>query len=125
MRIRHANNGSLKYIRVRVKDIFHLCGIDVFTAGYDHVLFSINNIDIPFTVNYGHIPCIEPAIQDGLFRFFWKIPISGSYDVSLNNDFTYLFIVFSYLIALIVHDLKIHIYEFSSCTSLVSQSLFP
>ena len=60
--ISYADDRSVKYRRMGVKDIFDFAGINVLTAAYDHVLDSALHSAIAILVKRAEIAGMEPSL---------------------------------------------------------------
>src|SRR5258708_6708316 len=57
------------------QDVLNLRGIDVESAGDDHVLAATNDIQIPVLVFLGQVTGMQPTMAERRFRFLGPVPI--------------------------------------------------
>ncbi len=66
-------------------DLLYIAGIDIVAAGYDHVLFTVDDIKIALFVHGGDIAGVQPAIPQGLGGILGFVQIPG-HDLGAFDD---------------------------------------
>jgi hypothetical protein len=51
---------------VVVKSVLHLGGVDQLTAGENHVLLPVDNIEVAFAIYGGEVAGVKPPVAKGL-----------------------------------------------------------
>src|SRR5437773_11395523 len=70
---------------MRVNDGFDFAGINVFSAGDDHVLQAIKNVEVSVCVLIANVARSEEAVSEGAFSFFRLVPITA-HDIRAASD---------------------------------------
>ena len=63
--IRYPDDGDVPNVRVPVKQILHLCRENRISLALDHVLSSVADDRIPFSIHTRDIPGIKPGVSNG------------------------------------------------------------
>ena len=87
-----------------IEDVFDLDRGDVLSAGDDHVLGPVDDVDVAVLVDGGHVSGVEPAVDDHLVGLFLLLPVTTQDDVGAGDDFADLFVVPSDFAAGIADD---------------------
>src|SRR4051794_5060931 len=74
--IRQTDHGSLGPRWVGVDHLLALAAVHILTAGDDHVLHPIDDVEKPFVVAASHVARVEPATLEGLGRTFLVAEVS-------------------------------------------------
>src|SRR5271156_4114480 len=75
--IRYAKDCCFTNRRVLVDDGLNLARIDIFAAGDDHVLETIQDIKVPIWISVAEISRAKETIPERLLGFFRIIPIAA------------------------------------------------
>src|SRR5881396_2245313 len=70
---------------MRVNDGFDFAGINVFSAGDDHVLQAIPNVEVSVCVLIPNVARSEKAVPEREFSFFRLVPITA-HDIRAASD---------------------------------------
>src|SRR5712672_2861595 len=70
---------------MRVNDGFDFAGINVFSAGDDHVLQAIENVNVSVLVLIPNVARSEEAVSECEFSFFRLVPITA-HDIRAASD---------------------------------------
>src|SRR5947209_4879015 len=70
---------------MRVNDGFDFAGINVFSAGDDHVLQAIKNVEVSVCVLIPNVARSEEAVSEREFSFFRLVPITA-HDIRAASD---------------------------------------
>ena len=92
---------------MHVQHIFNFRRIDVFTAGDNHVLFAVHDVDIAFAVHHRQIPGAQPAVGKGLAGFVRQVPVAGGDGVAAHPDFAHLFFIGGHGRCIFIHHLEV------------------
>src|SRR6202043_263759 len=60
-----------------VNNRLDLAGVNIFAASDDHVLQSIQNVEISRGILIADIACAEQAVSECWCSFFWTVPITA------------------------------------------------
>ena len=81
-----ADDGNVLDLVIGAQEVFDLDGVDVFTAGDDHVLLAVDQIDEAFLVLTGHIAGEEPVVLQDLVGGIGILIVAGHDTVALDNQ---------------------------------------
>src|SRR5882762_11362997 len=70
---------------MRVNDSFDFTGVNVFSAGDDHVLQAIANVEVSVCVLIPNVARTEEAVPEREFSFFRLVPITA-HDIRAASD---------------------------------------
>src|SRR5712691_4494074 len=70
---------------MRVNDGFDFAGINVFSAGDDHILQAVPNVEVSVCVLIPNVACSEEAVPECEFSFFRLVPITA-HDIRAASD---------------------------------------
>src|SRR6266403_247928 len=84
-RIGYSEDRHFAHGWMRVNDGFDFAGINVFSAGDDHVLQAIENVEVPVGVLVTNVARSEEAVPEREFSFFRLVPITA-HDIRAARD---------------------------------------
>src|SRR6266536_2133179 len=70
---------------MRVNHGLDFAGINVFSAGDDHVLQTVENVEVSVCVLIPNVACSEEAVSEREFSFFRLVPITA-HDIRAASD---------------------------------------
>src|SRR5207302_3946986 len=83
--IRYSENRHFTNCRMRVNDGFDFAGVNVLPAGDDHVLQTIENVEVSVGVLITNVARSEEAVSEREFSFFRLVPITA-HDIRAASD---------------------------------------
>ena len=72
-----SDGAGFKNAGVFIQCFVDIAGVNIETTGYDHVFFSVHNIEIPILIHGGDIAGIQPAVTECIGCFIGSFPVSG------------------------------------------------
>src|SRR5699024_4968252 len=105
----HTDDGDFNDIGVFVKHLFGFYGVDVFTAGNDHVVLPVDQRVKPVGVDPGHVTGVEPSAAQSMGRFFGSIPIAHEHARPAYAQFANL--VDAHRLIVGVHEAEVHMID--------------
>src|SRR4030042_1067643 len=84
--IRNTNDSHLGNCRMLIENLLYLPGINILSSGNDHVLFSVNDVDITSLIIVSQITCMKPSIDEDFPSFIWLVPEFNHHCVILQDD---------------------------------------
>src|SRR5215475_3543059 len=76
IRIRHACNATILYVRVLQHYGFEFRGRDAEALVFDHLLFAVDDVDVSLTVHPADVAGVKPAISQGARGLFRRVPVT-------------------------------------------------
>ena len=87
LRVGNPNHRAVGHRRMGEQDILHHAGIDVLSAGYDHVLDPVLDVHETLVVNDSGVAGVHPASPQGFIGLLRQVPVSlhhlGAFDDDL------------------------------------------
>src|SRR5215475_14384384 len=76
IRIRHACNATILYVRVLQHYGFQFRGRDAEALIFDHLLFAVDDVDKSLVVHPADVASVKPAIAQGARGLFRRVPVT-------------------------------------------------